>query len=158
MFFCSSKYDQIVVALLVHVVNTNIKLDLFNLSISLFWQRKGLTINNNNNNNNGIYIALIHRCSKRLMMLRGTQINYMLSKVMWLSYYPAPNWLLFQKQFSASWNQWLPNDMYTEHITVRKTSLLIALFPICDALIEICLLSAWCLLSWEAEDHSTWWA
>ena len=66
---------------------------------------------------------LIHRCSKRLMMLRGTQINYMLSKVMWLSDYPAPNWLLFEKQFSASWNQWLPNDMYTEHITVRKTSL-----------------------------------
>ena len=24
--------------------------------------------NNNNNNNNGIYIALIHRCSKRFTM------------------------------------------------------------------------------------------
>ena len=26
-----------------------------------------VTFNNNNNNNNEIYIALIHRCSKRLM-------------------------------------------------------------------------------------------
>lgn len=33
--FCG-KYHQIDIALLVHVVNTNIKLDLVNLSISLF--------------------------------------------------------------------------------------------------------------------------
>ena len=31
-----SKYNQIDIALLAHVVNTYIKLDLFNLSISLF--------------------------------------------------------------------------------------------------------------------------
>ena len=49
---------------------------LFTSPLYSFWE-PGTGYAFNNNNNNGIYIALIHRCSKRVLRLRsnGTTLN-----------------------------------------------------------------------------------